>query len=48
VENWGIVVDAAVRRLGEEVRGELEALRDRHRASKPVLETLEELKNKLG
>jgi tetratricopeptide (TPR) repeat protein len=28
VENWGIVVDAAVRRLGEEVRGELEALRD--------------------
>jgi hypothetical protein len=29
VENWSIVVDAAVRRLGEEVRGELEALRDR-------------------
>jgi hypothetical protein len=28
-EHWGIVVDAAVRRLGEEVRGELEALRDR-------------------
>jgi hypothetical protein len=29
VEHWGIVVDAAVRRLGEEIRGELEALRDR-------------------
>jgi hypothetical protein len=29
VKNWGIVVDAAVRRLGEEVRSELEALRDR-------------------
>jgi len=29
VENWGSVVDAAARRLGEEVRGELEALRDR-------------------
>jgi hypothetical protein len=29
VENWDVVVDAAVRRLGEEVRGELEALRDR-------------------
>jgi hypothetical protein len=29
VENWDIVVDAAVRRLGEGVRGELEALRDR-------------------
>jgi hypothetical protein len=29
VENWGIVVEAAVRRLGEEVRGELEALRDK-------------------
>ncbi len=29
VENWDAVVDAAVRRLGEEVRGELEALRDR-------------------
>ncbi len=28
-ENWDVVVDAAVRRLGEEVRGELEALRDR-------------------
>jgi hypothetical protein len=29
VENWDVVVDAAVRRLGEGVRGELEALRDR-------------------
>ncbi len=28
VENWDFVVRAAVRRLGEEVRGELEALRD--------------------
>jgi hypothetical protein len=28
-ENWDVVVDAAVKRLGEEVRGELEALRDR-------------------
>ena len=28
-ENWDVVVDAAVRRLGEEVRSELEALRDR-------------------
>jgi hypothetical protein len=29
VENWDVVVDAAARRLGEEVRGELNALRDR-------------------
>jgi len=29
VENWDFVVRAAVRRLSEEVRGELEALRDR-------------------
>jgi DNA-binding Lrp family transcriptional regulator len=29
VENWGVVVEAAVRRLGEGVRGELEALRDK-------------------
>jgi hypothetical protein len=28
-ENWDVVVDAAVRRLGEEVRGELEALRNK-------------------
>ncbi|MCC6036538.1 MAG: PaRep2b protein, partial [Pyrobaculum sp.] len=28
-DHWGIVVNAAVRRLGEGVRGELEALRDR-------------------
>ncbi len=29
VESWNIVVEAAVRRLGEEVRSELNALRDR-------------------
>jgi hypothetical protein len=29
VENWSIVVDAAARRLGEEIRGELEALRNK-------------------
>ena len=29
VENWGVVVDAAARRLGEGVRGELEALRNK-------------------
>jgi tetratricopeptide (TPR) repeat protein len=29
VENWGGVVEAAVRQLGEKVRGELETLRDR-------------------
>jgi hypothetical protein len=28
-ENWDIMVDAAVKRLGEEVRGELETLRDK-------------------
>ncbi len=28
-DHWGIVVEAAVKRLGEEVRGELEALRDK-------------------
>jgi hypothetical protein len=28
-ENWDVVVDAGVKRLGEEIRGELEALRDR-------------------
>jgi hypothetical protein len=28
-EHWGVVVDAAVRRLGEEIRGELEALRNK-------------------
>ena len=27
--HWGVVVEAAVRRLGEEIRSELEALRDR-------------------
>ncbi len=29
VENWGVVVDAAAKRLGEGIRSELEALRDR-------------------
>jgi uncharacterized protein YdhG (YjbR/CyaY superfamily) len=29
VEHWDVVVDAAVKWLGEEIRGELEALRDR-------------------
>jgi hypothetical protein len=29
VENWDVVVEAAAKRLGEEVRGELNALRDR-------------------
>jgi hypothetical protein len=29
VENWDVVVEAAVKRLGEGVRSELEALRDR-------------------
>ena len=29
VENWSVVVDAAVKRLGVDVRSELEALRDR-------------------
>jgi len=29
VENWDVVIDAAVKRLGEEVRSELNALRDR-------------------
>ena len=28
-ENWSVVVDAAVKRLGEEIRGELEALRNK-------------------
>jgi hypothetical protein len=28
-DHWDVVMDAAVRRLGEEVRGELETLRDR-------------------
>jgi hypothetical protein len=28
-DHWGIVVDTAVKRLGEEIRSELEALRDR-------------------
>jgi len=29
VENWDVVVDAAVKRLGEEIRSELNALRDK-------------------
>ena len=40
VENWGVVVDAAVRRLGEEVRSELEALRDRLNDDKVAREVI--------
>jgi hypothetical protein len=39
-ENWDVVVDAAVRRLGEGVRGELEALRDRLNDDKIVREVV--------
>ncbi|MCC6035783.1 MAG: hypothetical protein LM559_01865 [Pyrobaculum sp.] len=39
-ENWGVVVDAAVRRLGEGVRSELEALRDRLNDDKTARETI--------
>jgi hypothetical protein len=39
-EHWGIVVDAAVRRLGEEVRSELEALRDRLNDDKVAREVI--------
>jgi hypothetical protein len=39
-DHWGIVVDAAVRRLGEEVRSELEALRDRLNADKVAREVV--------
>jgi len=37
---WGVVVDAAVKRLGEEVRGELEALRDRLNDDKVAREVI--------
>ncbi len=40
VENWDVVVDAAVKRLGEEVRGELEALRDRLNDDKVAREVI--------
>ncbi len=40
VENWDVVVEAAVRRLGEEVRGELEALRDRLNDDKVAREVM--------
>ena len=40
VENWGIVVEAAVKRLGEGVRGKLEALRDRLSDDKTAREVI--------
>ncbi len=40
VENWDGVVEAAVRRLGEEVRGELETLRDRLNDDKVAREAI--------
>ncbi len=40
VENWDIVVEAAVKRLGEEVRGELEALRDKLSDDKTAREAM--------
>jgi len=40
VENWNVVVDAAVRRLGEEVRSELNALRDRLNDDKVAREVI--------
>jgi len=40
VENWDVVVEAAVRRLGEEVRGGLEALRDRLNDDKVAREVI--------
>ncbi len=39
-KNWDIVVNAAARRLGEEVRGELEALRDRLNDDKVAREVI--------
>jgi len=39
-ENWDVVVDAAVKRLGEGVRGELEALRDRLNDDKTAREVV--------
>ncbi len=38
--HWDVVVDAAVRRLGEEVRGELNALRDRLNDDKVAREVI--------
>ena len=40
VKNWDIVVDAAVSRLGEGIRGELEALRDRLNDDKVAREVI--------
>jgi hypothetical protein len=40
VENWDVVVEAAVRRLGEEVRSGLEALRDRLNDDKVAREVI--------
>ncbi len=40
VENWGVVVEAAVKRLGKKVRGELEALRDRLNVDKVAREVV--------
>jgi hypothetical protein len=40
VENWDVVVDAAVSRLGEEIRGELETLRDRLNDDKVAREVI--------
>jgi hypothetical protein len=40
VENWDVVVEAAVSRLGEGVRGELEALRDRLNDDKVAREVI--------
>jgi hypothetical protein len=40
VDNWGGVVEAAVRRLGEGVRGELETLRDRLNDDKTAREAI--------
>jgi hypothetical protein len=39
-EHWGVVVEAAVRRLGEGVRGELEALRNKLNDDKVARETV--------
>jgi hypothetical protein len=39
-EHWGIVVDAAVKWLGEEIRSELEALRDRLNDDKTAREVV--------
>ena len=40
VENWDVVVDAAARRLGEEVRGELEALKNKLNDDKVAREVI--------